>query len=135
MWKLTPAQFLAAIALDLLLGDPRGWPHPARITGAIAKLGERWFQAWNLARTVFGGALFWLLTVTVVVCIYAFFFRIFAALHPAAAWLFGVFVVYQCIAITDLKRHVHRVLAPLRAGDLPAAREALLRIVGRDTLA
>ena len=32
--------FLLAYLLDLLLGDPPGWPHPVRLLGSIIKYWE-----------------------------------------------------------------------------------------------
>lgn len=133
MWKISPAQFIAAIVLDLLLGDPRGWPHPARMTGRIANWIESRFRAWAFERSVLSGALLWMFTAAAMLGIYEFFGELCARLHLSVAWVFGVLVVYQCIAISDLKAHVLRVLVPLREGNLPAARHALSQIVGRDT--
>jgi adenosylcobinamide-phosphate synthase len=132
MWKLDPLQLGLAIGLDLALGDPPGWPHPTRAVGRLAALLEG-FLSRCLGRGVFAGLIFWL---GVNGAILAAFVAVRAALrriHPAAAWVFEVFLVYQTLAATDLQRHVRAVLLPLKAGDLPGARTKLAMIVGRDT--
>ena len=48
--------FLLAYLLDLLLGDPPGWPHPVRLLGSII---QYWESVLYRAR-VGAGALFWL---------------------------------------------------------------------------
>jgi adenosylcobinamide-phosphate synthase len=42
MWPLSPLQILAAIVIDLAIGDPHGWPHIARYAGALSLAYERW---------------------------------------------------------------------------------------------
>jgi adenosylcobinamide-phosphate synthase len=42
MWPLNPGQILAAMVIDLVVGDPHGWPHIARYTGALSLAYERW---------------------------------------------------------------------------------------------
>jgi adenosylcobinamide-phosphate synthase len=42
MWPLNPLQILAAIVIDLVVGDPQGWPHISRYAGALSLAYERW---------------------------------------------------------------------------------------------
>ena len=132
MWKSDPLQIGCAIGLDLALGDPPGWPHPARAAGWLAALLER-FLSRSLGRSVFAGLVFWLGVNGTILTAFAAVRAALRRVHPAAAWAFEVLVVYQTLAAADLLRHVHAVLLPLSAGDLTGARAKLAMIVGRDT--
>jgi adenosylcobinamide-phosphate synthase len=52
--------------------------------------------------------------------------------HPWAGLVFHLYVLYSCLALGDLIRHVRPVALRLEQGDLPGARLALSRVVGRD---
>jgi adenosylcobinamide-phosphate synthase len=52
--------------------------------------------------------------------------------HPYAAVACDLWVVYSCLALQDMVHHARPVATALEAGDLPAARTAVQRIVGRD---
>lgn len=132
MWRLDPLQLGLAIGLDLALGDPHGWPHPARAAGRFAALLER-FLSRSLGRGVVAGLTFWLGVNGAMLAAFAAVRAALRRIHPAAAWVLEVFVVYQTLAATDLRQHVRAVLLPLKTGDLPRARARLAMIVGRDT--
>ncbi len=132
MWQIDPRQILFAIALDLLLGDPRGWPHIARWAGWLSAHYENLLTRW-LRRSISLGLLFWLLVTGTMLGIYAGIYFLAAAIHPAVGWLWQAFIIYQAIAAMDLARHASAILVPLSTGDLPAARARLSKIVGRDT--
>ena len=56
------------------------------------------------------------------------------AVRPARTGLaIGALLAVPGLAQRSLREHVEAVLRPLQAGDLPQARSALARIVGRDT--
>ncbi len=132
MWRVDPSQILIAIVLDLLFGDPRGWPHIARGAGWLSATYEKLLTL-RLRRTVFLGAVFWLLVAGTMLAIYAAAHRVCLALTPLAAQVLETLVIYQAIAPTDLSRHVKAIINPLENGDLSGARSRLARIVGRDT--
>jgi adenosylcobinamide-phosphate synthase len=132
MWKLDPLQLGLALGLDLALGDPPGWPHPVRAVGRLATLLEG-FLSRSLGRGVFAGLIFWLGVNGTILASFVAGRAVLRRIHPAAAWVCEVFLVYQTLAATDLQRHVRAVLSPLKAGDLPEARAKLAMIVGRDT--
>lgn len=134
MWVVDPVQIAGAVALDLALGDPRGWPHIARAAGELAKLYEP-LATERHGRTVMSGVFFWLLVCFTMLVGYWAAYIACVMLWPPAGRLLGALVIYQAIASTDLRKHVKQVLAPLAAGDLAAAREKLSMIVGRDTAA
>ncbi len=129
---ILPLHIVAAVALDLLLGDPRRLPHPVRGMGRLATALE------GPARRVMPGARSaGILTVLAVVGLsggvtYGLL-RAAAWLHPLAGDAAAVWLIYTTIAIRDMRRHSMAVHAALAAGDLPEARRRVGLIVGRDT--
>lgn len=127
-----PAGFL----LDLLLGDPRWMPHPVRWMGAaIGKLEpplRRWFPQTPKGRRAAGLVLAVLLPL-------ASFLLAWGALalcgmvSPWLRFLLEAFWCWQVPAMKDLKVESTLVQRQAERGDLPAARRAVARIVGRDT--
>jgi adenosylcobinamide-phosphate synthase len=132
MWRPEPTQIALAIALDLLLSDPRQWPHVTRLAGKLSSSCERLVTGFA-GRTILSGALFWVAVCGAILALYFASRAGLAAISPRLAWAFDVAVIYQTLAAADLHRHVRAVFKPLRAGDLGAAREQLAMIVGRDT--
>ena len=132
MWRVDPSQILAAIVLDALLGDPRGWPHVARGAGWLSAACEKLLTA-RLRRSVSLGVAFWTLVAGTMFALYAGAHRVCSALNPLAARILETLVIYQAIAARDLSRHVKAIIVPLADGDLATARNRLAWIVGRDT--
>lgn len=129
----TSPLLLAAVALDLLLGDPTYALHPVRLMGRALSGCE------NLLRKVgldgYGGGCLLLVMLTgiwvfapslVVITIHAY--------APWSAWLVHLFMVYSLIALRDLFRHGGNVERALRRDDLQDARRAVSMLVGRDTV-
>lgn len=125
----SPLQLIVAFALDLILGDPRFFPHPAKWTGALVAPMEKGLVK-IFGRTVFAGSLFWLL-----ICVGQGLVLLTLAwvLPQTLWWVLGTWLIYQSFAAMDMHRHVRAILLPLLQGDLAQARLHLARIVGRDT--
>ena len=130
MWRANPSQILAAIVLDLLVGDPRGWPHIARLTGELSTRYEAVLTR-RAQRSVALGIVFWGLVTGTIFGGYTIAYWFCARL--GVTWLFNTLIIYQAIAAMDLHRHVRAVFQPLAAGNLAEARSRLAWIVGRDT--
>lgn len=129
---------LAALMLDAALGWP-GWlyrrvGHPvggfARIIGACEARWNRperaqrlWGVATVLILLVVGGGGGWLVQ------------RFLGALPEPWGWIAMAVSAFPGLAQRSLFDHVRPVAAALRQGDLPAARQAVGMIVGRDTAA
>lgn len=126
----------AGFLLDLLLGDPRWMPHPVVWMGkAIGKLegflrkvfpeteqGQFWggvvlAVALPLGTAVFFGGL----------CLLGVW------LHPAAGFFLQTLWCWQALALKGLAAESENVRRELEKKDLPEARKAVSRIVGRDT--
>jgi adenosylcobinamide-phosphate synthase len=132
MWRIDPLSFLAALGMDLLLGDPHHWPHLARMSGWLSTRFEG-LCANILGRTVFSGAVFWFAVCGVMLGAYGLLHAVLNRWFPPGAWILNVAVIYQTVAARDLDRHARAVLRPLLLANLPEARAQLSRIVGRDT--
>ncbi len=132
MWLLNPSQIVAAIIIDLMIGDPHGWPHQARFAGLLSTVYERWLTR-HFSRSILLGLLFWFLVIGTIVIGYGVIHVGCSLISPVAGYLFDVFIIYQAIAARDLHRHAKLILGGLVAGDLSAARKRLSYIVGRDT--
>ena len=127
---------LGGFELDAIFGDPAWLPHPVVYMGkAISRL-EKFLRA-RLPKTpqgeLLGGAVlaFCLpvgtLLFTGLVCWGA------AMLHPLLGLAVQMFWCGQALAAKGLAQESTRVYRELIKPDLPAARRAVSRIVGRDT--
>lgn len=135
MW-LTLAALLTGYVLDLIFGDPRQIYHPIRIIGNLIAVLEKWI------RKVFpktskgelaGGTVLVVLVVLICTAVPAALLGLAAWIHPVVYWLLASFWCWQILATKSLKTESMKVYAPLKEGDLPAARRAVAMIVGRDT--
>ncbi|MBQ9065876.1 MAG: cobalamin biosynthesis protein CobD [Blautia sp.] len=122
---------LAGFVLDLLLGDPPWMPHPVVFMGKAIKFAEpRLRKTFNERLAGFflaaGLPLF-----TFVLSYFAIW--LFYRIHPAAGFLLSAVWSWQVLAMADLKKESTNVYRKLLSGTLEEAREAVARIVGRDT--
>ena len=133
---MTAWAVLGGFVLDAIFGDPAWLPHPVVYMGkAISRL-EKFLRA-RLPKTpqgeLLGGAVvaFCLpvgtLLLTGLVCWGA------AMLHPLLGLAVQMFWCGQALAAKGLVQESTRVYRKLIKPDLPAARRAVSRIVGRDT--
>lgn len=136
MWALNPAQLVLAVGLDLVLGDPRGWPHLAKAAGGLSTRYERMLTYFG-QRSIGAGLLFWLAVCGTMLGAYFILVwycgRFLGEWGRWVVWFLNTAIIYQSVAARDLARHVCAVIEPLNAGDLPGARARLAWIVGRDT--
>jgi len=127
------------LALILLIEAAVGYPdavyrrvrHPVVWMGrAIAALDRSWNKGCEAVRRIAGVAALAALVGVAGVCGWALE-RFALAWEPATLVL--ILAGATMLAQRSLHEHVSAVLRPLESGDLPAAREAVARIVGRDT--
>lgn len=133
---LTACAAVCALGLDLLWGDPDWMPHPVVYMGKLISLLEKFLRA-RFPKTPEGE--FWggvvlaaslpLLTLAVsgTACALA------ARVHPALGFALQTLWCWQALAVRGLAVESTRVYNALMDGDLEASREAVGRIVGRDT--
>lgn len=122
---------IAALCLDLAIGDPEYSLHPVRLMGRLIESLELKLRSWGLDG-FFGGALLaaWVIAASTVAVMAAhlFFWRV----HPWSGFCFDVYALYSSICLGDLVKHGKRVAKALLAGDLSKARRAVQFMVGRD---
>jgi len=126
-WLVIPA----AVALDLLLGDPQGWPHPVRWMGRAIEWMEpisrkRWRNEY-FAGTVFAVGLIlaaWLAAVAVV--------QVLTGFHPVLGALAEVTMIYYSLSVRSLRDAALEIHGLLKRGETETARTKLSFIVGRD---
>lgn len=131
------AAFLGFL-LDLWLADPGWMPHPVVLMGkCITRLEEvlrRRFPATPKGERAAGCVLAVLLPVgtlvlTGAICLLA------GRIHPLLGLAVQTFWCWQALAVKGLAEESKNVYRQLAAEDLPGARRAVARIVGRDTQA
>lgn len=133
---LTALAVLGGFGLDLLLADPAWMPHPVvgmgRAIAALEKRLRRLFPATPAGERAAGRVLAAALplgTFALAAVALALAYR----LHPAAGFALETLWCWQALALRGLADESGKVYAQLAKGDLPAARRAVGRIVGRDT--
>ena len=127
---------LGGFLLDALFGDPAWLPHPVVLMGRCISALEKHLRT-ALPKTprgeLVGGAAvaavlpLGTLAVTGLACWGA------ARLHPALGLALQMLWCGQALAAKGLAQESRNVYKELAKGDLPAARRAVARIVGRDT--
>lgn len=132
---MTPFELLTAYILDLILGDPRWFPHPVRLIGRITGPLERILRQ-------LGTSPLWLrlsgILLTGAVC--GITFAATWGIIQGAGFLFAplsvicsVLLAYFTLATRDLQVETRKVLLALEGGNLSRARQELSLLVGRDT--
>ncbi len=132
MVPIPPYILLAAVLLDLLLGDPRWFPHPVVLIGKLITLQEKVLRR-LFANNRQGGVVLVIVTVGLT---YGSSFALLQgayAVSPYLGFAVAAIISWSCLAARSLHDESHRVAAALAKGDLAEARRYLSYIVGRDT--
>ncbi|MFP5258529.1 MAG: adenosylcobinamide-phosphate synthase CbiB [Acidobacteriota bacterium] len=118
-----------AVVLDLLLGDPPGWPHPVRAIGwgyaRLDALADR--LGWR--NRLFGALCVLVVAGGSAVAVWA------ACSLPFLGSLAALYFAYAGLALGSLLAEARRAARFLIAGELDAARTAVGGLVSRDTTA
>lgn len=128
-WLVCPSLLIAALLLDLCLGEPRRW-HPLAGFGNLAQVLERRLNLGLspvLARTL--GLLAWLTLLLPPVAL------AWALCQLKYGWVAHLLLLYFAIGARSLKEHALAIYDALARKNLPAARHAVGMIVSRDTQA
>jgi len=123
-----------ALALDLLLGDPRGMPHPVVWIGALIGRLESGLSGLTAHRRL-AGVLLAALTLAISGAAAFGLLRLAAAVDPLAGGLAALWLAFTTLALRSLHRESREVVRLVEAGELDQARQALSLIVGRETAA
>ena len=122
--------------IDLIVGDPHGFPHPVVGIGRLISLLERLFRR-LLPKTKGGeiaaGACIWVLTVLISAGLPA---ALLYGAQKLSVWLrlaLESVMCWQILATKSLRDESMKVFSALCGGTLDEARQAVSMIVGRDT--
>ncbi len=125
--------FAAAIALDIVIGDPQWLPHPVRAIGAVVNACDRLARDLTMREHQVAGRIAGIVTTVAVV----------GGTYRAADWLLRrtgksatvleSILAASTLAWRNLMDEVRSVERALESGDFELARRQLARIVGRDT--
>ena len=134
---MTGVELLLAAVLDVAAGDPRWLPHPVKGMGAvIAWVDHRVRSLCQSSHALQIAGI--VLALGLPAAVYAAATWLIAQAAEIAPWLgqaVGIGLAYTTLAGRDLFEHVEVVRQALTAGNLAGAREAVGRIVGRDSAA
>ena len=128
--------FFFGFILDMIFGDPQGFPHPVRLMGGlISELEKRLLDMENRNpdRELKNGKF---LAAAVLLSVSAVSSAVFIAayfVHPILGACAEAFMTYQILAAKGLKSESMKVFDRLERDDLSGARKAVSMIVGRDT--
>ena len=127
---------LIGFAIDLLLGDPHGIPHPVvwigKLISALEKQLRRIFSATVKAERM-AGAVIWIVTAFLSLIIPLFILNLCGMISVWLRLAVESVMCWQILAAKSLWDESMKVYAALRDGDLAGARKAVSMIVGRDT--
>ncbi len=121
-----------AFVIDLILGDPKGAPHPVRAMGKAATLLERISRKIIRNQKLAG-------SITVLVLVTATYAVSWGLLDTLWQWnsqlsfVIEIVLIYTTFATRALYDESQPVLVAIRQGDEDQARRHLQNIVGRDT--
>lgn len=128
-------KFFAVCLLDVVLGDPRWFPHPVRLMGVVIRRSEQLIFVWckspsakRMAGVVLALGLPYGCYVSVQEMI-----RYMDALNETLGVITWIVLAYTTLAARDLWDHARHVYLALTGHGLAAARLAVSQIVGRDT--
>ncbi len=150
MYKYLAIQIGIAFFLDLLIGDPRWFPHPVKVMGRAIEFLERLLrrsltssrgndpasvrQALPVRRreTLAG------IVLTGVIVFGAYFITygiLSIGKYLGEMWgvAVGTIIIYFSLSTRDLMKEAKGIVSMLESGRIAEARESLSRIVGRDT--
>jgi adenosylcobinamide-phosphate synthase len=125
-------QIWIALALDLLIGDPRWLPHPVRLMGRMALALEAPARRY-VRNEKFAGILVALCVIMGSVLAGWIILFVSRSLSPMVGDIVSIWILFTTMAAKDLGIHSRRVLKALESGDLAGARVAVSHMVGRDT--
>ena len=121
-----------AFLLDIMIGDPRWFPHPVRMIGVCIEYFEKILRKLIPSERLAGISL----TIIIVFGTYLVTYQIlvfFYEIRWSLGILASIIIIFFSLSTRDLLRETGNVLKALKSGNLKKARKNLSRIVGRDT--
>jgi adenosylcobinamide-phosphate synthase len=126
--------FIAGFVLDLLLGDPQGFPHPVRWIGSLIDgLTKKLLKAEDTAaKKRENGIVTVVIVIGVSVSITALLLISSYTISTYLGFIIEIVVTYQCLATKSLYKESMKVYYALDES-IEAGRKTVSMIVGRDT--
>ncbi|WP_026652261.1 adenosylcobinamide-phosphate synthase CbiB [Butyrivibrio proteoclasticus] len=124
--------FVLGIALDLVIGDPHGFPHPIRLIGSLIAFFDRHRPRGRVKELLWGivmSVMTVLLTGGVTLGILVLAYRV----HVALGVIVEAVMTCYIMAARSLQVESMKVYHAFNNGDVEEARRAVSMIVGRDT--
>ena len=134
MWSL--AALVIGFCIDLLVGDPHGFPHPVVLIGKCISVLERGLRC-ICPKTPSGeraaGAILWGAVVIVSTAVPALLLWLSGLVSPWLRLALESVMCWQILAVKSLRDESMKVYHALKTGTIQEARHAVSMIVGRDT--
>lgn len=135
-WSL--AALIIGFCVDLLLGDPHGFPHPVVLIGRLISVLEKLLRR-LCPKTPAGeraaGAILWGAVVMASVAAPALLLWLGGMVSPWLRLVLESVMCWQILATKSLRDESMKVYDALESGDIVRSRRAVSMIVGRDTAA
>ena len=132
LFGITWQVLAAAVALDLMIGDPRWLPHPIVWMGNSVSWCESRFRR-LVPSPVAAGGIFALFLIAATFLLSWLALTLAFAIHPLAGILLQAILLFYCFSARSLAQAAMDVAVPLIRGDLASARKMVGYIVGRET--
>jgi cobalamin biosynthesis protein CobD len=127
---------MAAVVLDIILGDPHNMPHPIRFIGNgiifFEKLLRKIFRKTKKGE-LFGGLFLVVIIGFLTAIITAAILWLSKLINMKIYYAVNVWICYRIIAMKSLKKESMKVYNAIKKEDLEEGRIAVSMIVGRDT--
>lgn len=122
--------------MDLIIGDPHSIPHPVALIGRMISLAEKYARR-IFSKTATGeklaGACIWVVVAGLSFAVPMAILWLCALISPWVRLIAESIMCWQIFAVKSLRDESMKVYYALKAGSLPASRQAVSMIVGRDT--
>ena len=122
--------------MDLIIGDPHSIPHPVALIGRMISLAEKYARR-IFSKTATGeklaGACIWAVVAGLSFAVPMAILWLCALISPWVRLIAESIMCWQIFAVKSLRDESMKVYHALKTGSLPASRQAVSMIVGRDT--
>ncbi|WDV44812.1 adenosylcobinamide-phosphate synthase CbiB [Clostridiaceae bacterium M8S5] len=122
-----------AVILDLILGDPNGWPHPIIYIGKMIRSLESRIRKQKIISEKLGGFILLILSVATVVAILSLMLYIAGKINNYVKIILSIYFIYTSLASRCLHVEALKVYDTLKSDDIKKARIQISYLVGRDT--
>lgn len=131
-FHLPASLIFAAVALDVVLGDPPWLPHPVRMIGSAIAAGDQRLHTDNARRALINGAMLAIGVITATSLAAWSTIAIAQMLSPYAGAIAATLIAWTTLAIRGLDDAAREVEHSLSRGEMGVARLAIRSLVGRD---